>query len=89
MNKNSYSILGSRGEHIGRYISSNPAGAAKKAARQHGFGDITVVNTTLGSHMRGKQNSYRVKKVKLPSPKHIVRDGVSITVKHKTVAHKI
>ena len=76
----------------GRYISKDPASAAKKAARQiikksvsKNGKLISVRETTIGSSK--KIYTYKVKKVKVKSPVVIERKDGTITIyKYKIVA---
>ena len=74
----------------GRYISKNPASAAKKAGRQQIKKSvkakvITIRETTNGSAK--KEYTYKVKKVKLKCPVVIDRkDGSTTVYKSKLVA---
>jgi hypothetical protein len=71
----------------GRYMSKNPAGAAKKAGsrilRKRGINSVKVcvLETTRGG--LGKEHAYRVKRVRVNE--EVVRDGVPILYKFKTV----
>lgn len=73
----------------GRYISTSPAGAAKKAVTQVCRASkikgqctlhVTVRETTRGGHQ--KDFAYKVKRVL--DPVTVTRDGVDITYKYRT-----
>jgi len=75
----------------GRYMSSSPMGAAKKAGsrimRKSGKNmvQLTVMEKTRDS--KKKEYSYQVKKVKVNEM--VVRGGVQILYKFKTVAKSL
>lgn len=75
----------------GRFVSSNPASAAKKAASQLCKASkikgrcvhvVTIKETTKGS--KGKEYVYKVSRVY--DPVTVVRAGEEITYKYKTIA---
>jgi hypothetical protein len=88
----SFSVVNVNGKSVsdgGRYMSSSPMGAAKKAGsrllRKKGANNsvkVSVVETTRGS--KNKEFSYNVKKVKVNDV--VVRGGVEIVYNFKTVA---
>ena len=75
----------------GRYLSSTPAGAARKAGsrvmRKRGVNSvkICVLETTQGG--LGKEHAYRVKKVRVDE--EVVRGGVPIVYKFKTMVKAV
>lgn len=75
----------------GRYMSRNPAGAARKAGsrvmRNRGVNSVKICvrETTRGS--LGKEHAYRVKKVRVNE--EVVRDGVPILYEFKTVVKAV
>lgn len=77
----------------GRYISSTPAGAAKKAFSQY-FRSHPKIGRTLDVHIKettrgsgDKIFKYRVSKIK--NEVSIMRDGKEITYKYKTVVRAL
>lgn len=75
----------------GRYLSSTPAGAARKAGsrvlrkRRVNSVKICVRETTQGG--LGKEHAYRVKKVRVDE--EVVRGGVPIVYKFKTMVKAV
>lgn len=71
----------------GRYLSSSPAGAARKAGsrvmRKRGVNSvkICVLETTRGG--LGKEHAYRVKRVRVNE--EVMRGGVPVLYEFKTV----
>jgi hypothetical protein len=77
----------------GRYLSSTPASAARKAGTQICRSNkikgqcklvITIRETTSGSSK--KEFKYKFSRVK--DPVTVVRDGVEVTYNYKTTVHK-
>lgn len=75
----------------GRFLSSTPSGAARKAAtrvcRESNIKGqcslvVTVKETTRGS--LGKEHSYRVNRVKLRNPDVVMRDGQEVVYQYTT-----
>jgi len=75
----------------GRFLSSTPSGASRKAAtrvcRESKIKGqcslvVTVRETTRGS--LGKEYSYRVNRIKLRNPDVVMRDGKEVVYKYTT-----
>jgi hypothetical protein len=73
----------------GRYLSQTPAGAAKKAGsrllKNRKSVRVTIVETTRGS--KNKEYSYLVQR--FPVNEIVVRDGVEVLYRFKTVAKAV
>jgi len=71
----------------GRYLSNSPSGAARKAGsrlmRKKGVKSLKVCVRETTSKSHHKEYKYNVKKVKVN--KEVVRNGVPILYKFKTV----
>jgi len=75
----------------GRFLSTTPAGAARKAASQVCRNSrikgqcslvVSIQETTRGS--AGKEFKYSVKRIKVKDPQVVVRDGLEIVYKYTT-----
>lgn len=75
----------------GRFLSTTPSGAARKAASQVCRNSrvkgqcslvVSIKETTRGSS--GKEFKYSVKRVKVKDPQVVVRDGLEIVYKYTT-----
>ena len=88
----SFSVVQVGGKNVkegGRYISETPSGAAKKAGsrllKNRKSVKVMMVETTRGSS--NKEHSYVVKKVQVN--KLVVRDGVEVLYRFKTVVKAV
>jgi hypothetical protein len=75
----------------GRFLSSTPSGAARKAATRvcrdskiKGQCSLVVSIRETTRDSSGKEHSYRVNRIRLKSPQVIVRDGQEVVYKYTT-----
>jgi hypothetical protein len=75
----------------GRFLSSTPSGAAKKAATRvcrdskiKGQCSLVISIRETTRNSSGKEHSYRVNRIRLSSPQVIVRDGQEVVYKYTT-----
>jgi hypothetical protein len=88
----SFSVVQVGGKNVnygGRYLSETPSGAAKKAGsrllKNRKSVKVMMMETTRGSN--NKEYSYVVKKVQVN--KLVVRDGVEVLYRFKTVVKAV